>query len=117
MQCWNYLASRQLPVYYTRTGTGNNHTFKRTEGENVVVLVVKQFKCVRNPKFPFRTRTIYQYEVSHFIFKNSAFVSKVVMDIPEYCNSLFRNTNIPHLLAVNAFLEVTGQKESFGDLK
>ena len=105
MYLWNTVVEYQKPVKYSSIETNNNHSFRFHKDNVVYVLEVKQLKVRRKPRFPFRSRTSYLYEVTQYVFKNGDFVDRITVRMPEFSSLLFRNTKIPHVLAVNAFLE------------
>ena len=105
MYIWNIFVDYHKPVKYTYDETHNNHMFRINEGNLTYVLEVKQIKVKRKPRFPFKSRVSYLYEVTQYVFKNGDFVNRITERMPEFSFFLFRNTKIPHVLAVNAFLE------------
>lgn len=109
MYVWNYFVDYQKPVEYSQVETNNNYRFKVEKDEQVLIIEVKQLKLSRIPKKPFRSKVVYLYEVTQYAFKDGVFTGSINDKYPEFCTRLFRNTKIPHLMAVNAFL---GVKES-----
>ena len=105
MYVWNAFVDFQKPIVYTIVETNNNQTFRFNRDGFIYLLEVKQLRKKRKPRFPFRSKIVYLYEVTQYTFKDNAFVNKRSDKLPEFCIFLFRNTKIPHVLAANAFLE------------
>ena len=108
-QIWNKITELQKPVKYEQVETNNNHRFKHEVNGCVLIFEVKQLRECRIPKFPFLRKTVYQYAVTQYAFKDGVFTNAKEDKIPEFCNWVFRNTKIPHLMAVNAFLAGTNK--------
>ena len=101
---WNFVTEYQKPINYITSETHNNHLLKHGEGDNVVIFEIKQIKRMRIPRHPFPKRTVYQYVVTQYTYREGNNINISRDTLPEYCGKLFRNTKIPHLMAVNAFL-------------
>lgn len=102
---WNWWVKFHIPVTYQAQFV-NKEVFKRKDGDYFHVIEVSQFKYSRVPRPPFLGRAVYQYEVTQCIFKDKHLVTKTTRVMPEYSSILFRNTRVPYVLAVNAFLEL-----------
>lgn len=105
---WNVLMTHSTPFRYAHVSTGNNH-ITHTQNDpmqNAYVFEVVQLKVSRHPKLPFLPRVIYQYRVTRHHFHKDKFVKSQTDVMPELCSRLFRNTKVPHVLAVNAFLNI-----------
>jgi len=107
MHFWNIINIYQRPVVYQQTVTNNRYMSHKRELDNVThVFDVKQLKISRTPRKPFRAKAVYSYEVSRYTFREGEFIDKHTVRMPELCLFLFRNTKIPHVLAINAFLNI-----------
>lgn len=105
---WNVLVRHSSPFEYVHVSTGNNH-ITHTQNEKTqegYVFEVIQLKVSRRPRTLFRSRTVYQYRVTRHYFHKEKFVRSQSDVMPEFCSFLFRNTKVPHVLAVNAFLKI-----------
>lgn len=104
---WNFIYEYQRPVLYFECETNNNYSVKHIDPASNLhyIFEVKQIKLQRRPQKPFWKSTVYLYDVNQYLFVNGKFVDKVCIRYPEYSLSLFRNTKVPHVLAINAFLE------------
>lgn len=101
---WNKVTEYQKPIVYKSIETHNNYRLKHELDGCLLILEIKQLRQVRAPRFPFLNRTVYQYAITQYTYKEGVNVSVVKDKYPEYCWRWFRNTKIPHLMAVNAFL-------------
>ena len=70
------------------------------------VMEVTQIRHCRNPKPPFIGKAIYVYQVTQYVFKDKHLVNTISKTMPEFSGKMFRNTRVPYVLAVNAFLEL-----------
>ena len=70
------------------------------------MLEVQQIRYSRSPKSPFARKVIYVYHVTQYVFKDKHLVKTISKTMPEFSGKLFRNTRVPYVLAVNAFLEL-----------
>ncbi len=105
MYVWNMIVNYQKPIVYELSETPNRYMSHQHEGDGITnIFEVKQLKHSRIPKKPFRGKVIYQYEVTQYVFKEGNFQSSKTERMPEYGGWLFRNTKVPHILAINAFL-------------
>lgn len=105
MYLWNTVVHYQKPVTYKVVETPNRYMSHQHEAGGITyIFEVKQLRHSRTPKKPFIGKTVYQYEVTQYVFKEGDFQASVTKEMPEYSFWLFRNTKIPHVLAINAFL-------------
>lgn len=79
----------------------------RRDGEYFYLIEVKQIKYCRRPRPPFMRRVVYLYQVTQYVFKDKHVIDTISRTMPELCNFMFRNTKVPYVLAVNAFLDLT----------
>ena len=70
------------------------------------MLEVQQIRYSRSPKPPFVGKVIYVYQVTQYVFKDKHLVNTISKTMPEFSGKMFRNTRVPYVLAVNAFLEL-----------
>lgn len=111
MFLWNKMVHHQKPITYDAVETPNRYMcHQKHPGDITHVFEVKQLKMSRTPKKPFWGKTIYQYEVTMYVFVGGEYEQKRSARLPEYCYFLFRNTKIPHVLAINAFLNTEIKK-------
>ena len=91
---WNWWVQYHAPVSY------------HSKLLNTEVMEVRQIRYNRNPKPPFVGKVIYVYHVTQYVFKDKHLVKTISKTMPEFSGKLFRNTRVPYVLAVNAFLEL-----------
>lgn len=102
---WNWLVQFHMPVYYKAQLVNTEVITKRDDAFHYVIEVT-QIRYSRNPKPPFLGKVVYVYKVTQYVFKDKHLINTVSKTMPEFSGRLFRNTRVPYVLAVNAFLEL-----------
>lgn len=102
---WNWLVQFHQPVQY-KAELVNTEVITKKDDDYHYVMEVSQIRYNRTPKPPFIGRKVYAYQVTQYVFKDKHLVNSVSKTIPEFSSFMFRNTRVPYVLAVNAFLEL-----------
>ena len=102
---WNWWVQYHAPVSY-HSKLLNTEVITKKDDIFQYVMEVRQIRYNRNPKPPFVGKVIYVYHVTQYVFKDKHLVKTISKTMPEFSGKLFRNTRVPYVLAVNAFLEL-----------
>lgn len=102
---WNWWVQYHAPVSY-HSELLNTEVITKKDDIFQYVMEVRQIRYNRNPKPPFVGKVIYVYHVTQYVFKDKHPVKTISKTMPEFSGKLFRNTRVPYVLAVNAFLEL-----------